>query len=162
MFNRELHFGPKMKHTLFFELENMPNVLVFSPILQVTWCWMAAARWPWQPPACSSSPGCLSSTCCPGANSMGSSHCPRTLLTLHLCCSSSSFLMCCRKPSPSRCARTRNTACYNIVQLFNTLALKMKDVWWCFTDPKEHQSQSEDFRIIQDRGNNQLLMLKFF
>lgn len=70
--------------------------------LQATWCWMAAARWPWRRPACSSSPGCLSSTCSPGASSMASWPCPPTLLRPRPCCSCSSCLMFYRRPSPSR------------------------------------------------------------
>lgn len=73
-----------------------------SPDPQATWCWTAAARSPWRRPACSSSPGCSSSTCCPGASSTGSWRCPPTRPTPRPCCSCSSCLTSCRRPSPSR------------------------------------------------------------
>lgn len=72
------------------------------------WCWTAAARWPYRLPPCSSSQGCLSSTCYPGASNTGSSRCPPTQLTRLPCYSCSSCLTSCRRPSPSRLDLTQN------------------------------------------------------
>lgn len=98
-------FGLESKAFCFFQTPLKVKWIV-SPNPQATWCWTATARWPWRQPAYSSSPGCLNSTCCHGASSTGSSRCPPTLLTLLPCYSCSSCLMSCRRPSPSRWART--------------------------------------------------------